>query len=147
MEEASLSVIWLEEGDYAVISVNEKGHYRVHSTWAQDSSSVAGGIGYGALLGGLLGMLFGPGGGIAGAAMGGSLGGLIGDAENIDFKDSNLDDFAASLLPDTSALVIIGDKKVIDEFTTELSDFKVKTFITEIDEIAIDSLKDRMKIS
>ena len=40
--------LWID--DVAVISVNKRGHYRVHSTWAQDSDNVAGGIGFGAIL-------------------------------------------------------------------------------------------------
>lgn len=59
---------------------------------------MSGGIGWGAVLGGLIGCLFGPGGAIAGAAIGGGCGGLMGEADNIDFEDPVLDDFAASLV-------------------------------------------------
>ena len=92
---------WYVDGDVAEISVNKIGNYRVHSTWAQDDSNVSGGIGFGAVLGGLVGLLFGPGGAIAGAALGGGVGGLIGDADNVDLEDPALDDFAASLVPDS----------------------------------------------
>jgi len=68
-EDIKTSYIWMEERDVAKISVNQKGHISVHSTWAQDSSFVPGGIGFGALAGGVIGMLIGPGGVMAGAAI------------------------------------------------------------------------------
>lgn len=145
IEYSDTSYLWLDEGDVAEISVKDNGNYRVHSTWAQDSSSVPDGIGFGALLGGLLGVLFGPAGMIAGAATGGTIGGLIGADENIDFNDPVLEDFAASLLPNTSALVILGDEVTIDEFTTELAEYEAKTFVTELDKDAEKALKKVMK--
>ena len=145
MEDANLSYIWMEEGDYAVISVNKNGHFRVHSTWAQDSSMVSGGIGLGAILGGLIGLLFGPGGAIAGAAIGGGTGGLIGASNNISFDDPALDDFAASLVPDSSALIILGPAGAIDEFTTELSEYDVQTFEKEVDDATTDAINKAMK--
>jgi uncharacterized membrane protein len=145
IEDKDLSYIWMEEGDYASISVNKKGHYRVHSTWAQDSSLVSGEAGLGAVLGGLIGLLFGPGGAIAGAAIGGGTGGLIGASENISFNDPVLDDFAASLVPDSSALIILGPADAIAEFTAELADYEVQTFEAELDEAALDALQAAMK--
>ncbi|MDX8339042.1 DUF1269 domain-containing protein [Draconibacterium sp. IB214405] len=145
LEETDNSFLWLEEGDVAEISVNKKGNYRVHSTWAQDSTNVPGGIGFGALLGGMLGVLFGPVGLIAGAAYGGTIGGLIGAADNIDFDDPVLDDFAASLLPDTSALIILGEDVTIAEFTGELEEYEAKVFETELDKEVIAALKNELK--
>ncbi len=136
---------WYVEGDLAEISVNKNGNYRVHSTWAQDDDNVSGGIGMGAILGGMLGCLFGPGGALAGAAFGGSIGGLLGEADNIDFEDPALDDFAASLLPDTSALIILGTADEVAAFTEELADYEVKAFETEVDQETIDMLKAKMK--
>ncbi len=147
MEDSDTSYVWLEDGDVAEISVNSNGHYKVHSTWAQDSDNVPGGIGLGAILGGLVGLLFGPGGAIAGAALGGGVGGLIGDDDNVEFNDPKLDDFAASLLPNTSALIILGDTDVVAEFTTELAEYDVKTFETEVDQATIDAIKGSMKKS
>jgi len=145
MEDKDLSYIWMEEGDYASISVNKNGHYRVHSTWAQDSSLTSGGAGLGAVLGGMIGLLFGPGGAIAGAAIGGGTGGLIGASENVSFNDPVLDDFAASLVPDSSALIILGPSDAIAEFTAELADYDVKTFGKEVDDATIKALKESMK--
>ena len=135
---------WLD--DVAEISVNKSGHYRVHSTWAQDSSNVAGGIGFGALCGGLIGLLFGPAGALAGAAVGGSVGGLIGHHDNVEFNDPVLAKFAASLKPETSALVIVGDAASLAEFTAELAAYDVVTYETEIDKDLEKSLKKAMKM-
>lgn len=136
---------WYDEGDEAVISVNKSGHYRVHSTWAQDSSNVSGGIGMGAILGGCVGLLFGPGGALAGAAIGGSFGGMMGEAANIDFNDPALDDFAASLVPDSSALIYLGDADNVAAFTAELADYDVKAFEAEVDKETIDKIKKALK--
>ena len=134
---------WLD--DVAEVTVNKKGTYRVHSTWAQDSSAVAGGIGWGALLGGLLGAVLGPAGAVAGAAMGGSLGGVTGAALNVEFNDPVLDDFAASLLPDTSALVILGDEATVAAVTAALAEYEVTVFETELTKEAEDALRKAMK--
>jgi len=134
---------WLD--DLAEISVNKRGKYRVHSTWAQDSSAVPGGIGVGATIGGAIGLLFGPGGALAGAAVGGSIGGAIGHKENVEFNDPVLAKFAASLLPDTSALVIIGDKPTLALVTAALADYEVEVFETELDAAVEKSVKAAMK--
>jgi uncharacterized membrane protein len=137
------SLYWLD--DIAEVSVNKKGTYRVHSTWAQDSSNVAGGIGWGAMVGGLLGAVLGPAGAVAGAAMGGSLGGLVGASINVEFNDPILDNFAASLLPDTSALVILGDHVTVAAVTTALAEYEVKVFETELDKDAEKTLRKALK--
>ena len=148
IEDSQTSYIWEEEGDIASISVNSKGHIRVHSTWAQDSTLTPGSAGFGALAGGLIGMLLGPGGALAGAAVGGSMGGLIGHHENVKLDDPALNDFAASLQNDTSALVLLGPRSAIDEFTTELAelaDYEFTVFETELDQEALDELEKAMK--
>jgi uncharacterized membrane protein len=134
---------WLD--DVAEVSVNKRGTYRVHSTWAQDSSNVPGGIGWGALLGGLLGAVLGPAGAVAGAAAGGSIGGLIGASINVEFDDPVLDNFAASLLPDTSALVILGDQATVAAVTAALVDYEVTVFETELDKDAEKALRKALK--
>ncbi|MBX7110120.1 MAG: DUF1269 domain-containing protein [Chitinophagales bacterium] len=139
LEWNNTSYYWLD--DVAEISVNKRGTYRVHSTWAQDSSNVPGGIGYGALVGGLIGSLLGPAGTAAGAALGGSMGGFVGASLNVEFNDPVLDTFAASLLPDTSALVIIGDQPTIAAVTAALVEYKVQAFETELDKDAEKALR------
>jgi uncharacterized membrane protein len=142
-DNSDMNYVWAD--DVAEISVNSHGHYRVHSTWAQDSRNVPGGIGYGALCGGFIGLLFGPAGAIAGAGVGGSIGGLFGHHENVKFNDPVLADFAASLAPDTSALVLLGDEAIIADFTRALSVYKAVAFETQLDEAAEKALKKAMK--
>jgi uncharacterized membrane protein len=137
------SVYWLD--DIAEVSVNKRGTYRVHSTWAQDDSAVAGGVGWGAIVGGVLGAILGPAGAVAGAAMGGSIGGLVGASINVEFNDPILDNFAASLLPDTSALVIVGDLKTVAAVTKALAEYEVKVFETELDKEAEKALRKALK--
>jgi len=148
LEDLPTSYIWMEEGDVASISVNQKGHIRVHSTWAQDNSTVSRGIGLGAMLGGLIGMFLGPAGAMAGSAVGSSVGGLIGHHENVEFDDPMLDDFSASLVNDSSALLLLGPQSAIDEFTAEfeaLTEFEFAVFETELDEAALKALEKAMK--
>jgi len=83
---------WID--DAAVVSRSKLGVVRIHSTWAQDDSMVGAGTGLGALTGGVLGCLLGPGGALAGAAAGGSIGAMMGAADEIEFDDPKLDDFA-----------------------------------------------------
>jgi uncharacterized membrane protein len=137
------SVYWLD--DIAEVSVNKRGTYRVHSTWAQDDSTVAGGVGWGAMVGGVLGAILGPAGAVAGAAMGGSIGGLVGASINVEFNDPILDNFAASLLPDTSALVIVGDLTTVAAVTKALAEYEVKVFETELDKDAEKALRKALK--
>lgn len=145
IEDSPKSYIWVEEGDVASISVNQKGHIRVHSTWAQDSIFESGGTGLGVLAGGLIGSLLGPGGAIAGAAAGGLGGGLIGKDENKKFDDPVLSAFSKSLVPDSSALVLLGPEAAIEEFTDELVAYEAETFITELDQATMDALKKSLK--
>jgi len=137
------SYYWLD--DIAEVSVNKRGTYRVHSTWAQDSSNVAGGIGWGVLLGGLLGALLGPAGAVAGAAVGGATGGAVGASINVEFNDPVLDKFAASLLPDTSALVILGDQATVAAVTAALVEYKVQAFETQLDKDEEKALRAALK--
>ncbi len=145
IEDSPKSYIWVEEGDIASISVNQKGHIRVHCTWAQDSIFESGGTGFGVLAGGLIGLLLGPGGAIAGAAAGGLGGGLIGKDENKKFDDPVLSAFAKSLVPDSSALVLLGPEDAIEEFTDELIGYEAETFVTELDQATLDTLKKALK--
>ena len=131
---------WYYEDDVAEISVSKNGHYRVHSTWAQDSSNTPGGIGLGGILGGCIGLLFGPGGALAGAAVGGTIGGLIGHHENVEFNDPALDDFGASMIPDTSALIYIGDTDAVAAFETALAAYDFTTYEAEVDQATVDAI-------
>ena len=130
---------WID--DAAVVSRSKLGIIRIHSTWAQDDSAVGVGTGLGALTGGLLGVLMGPGGALAGAAMGGSVGALFGVGDEIAFDDPRLDDFAASLAKDTSALILVGETATIADFTAAVQPFGGKVIETNLDEKDIKALK------
>jgi len=127
--------------DAAVVSRNKFGFIRIHSTWAQDDSAVGVGTGLGALTGALLGMLLGPGGALAGAAAGGSLGALFGVTDEIAFDDPRLDEFAASLTKDTSALILVGEEVTLADFTAAVKPFGGKIIQTNLNEDQVNSLR------
>jgi uncharacterized membrane protein len=134
---------WID--DVAEISVSKYGSIRVHSTWAQDDSDVGAGLGFGAITGGLIGLLFGPGGAIAGAAMGGSLGALIGAVDDVAFDDPALDDFAASLSNDTSALILVGEVATLADFVSAVQPFGGKVVEVDLSDDDIKALRKAMK--
>jgi len=130
---------WIE--DAAVVSRSKHGITRIHSTWAQDDSTVGAGGGVGALTGGMLGMLLGPGGALAGAAVGGSIGAMMGVADDVAFDDPRLDDFAASLAKDTSALILVGEPPLLADFTSAVAPFGGKVIETNLNEKDVTALK------
>ena len=130
---------WID--DAAVVSRSKLGIVRIHSTWAQDDSAVGVGTGVGALTGALLGVLLGPGGVLAGAAVGGSMGAMFGVGSEIAFDDPRLDEFAASLTKDTSALILVGEKVSIADFTSAVTPFGGKVIETNLDDKDIAALK------
>jgi uncharacterized membrane protein len=134
---------WID--DAAVVSRSKLGIVRIHSTWAQDDTAVGAGTGVGAITGALLGVLLGPGGALAGAAMGGSMGALFGLTDEIVFDDPRLDDFAAALAKDTSALILVGAKATIADFTAAVVPFGGKIIETNLDEKDINALKQGLK--
>jgi len=134
---------WID--DVAEISRNKHGSIRVHSTWAQDDSDVGAGAGLGAVTGGLIGLLFGPGGALAGAAMGGSLGALVGASDDIAFDDPRLDEFAAALSNDTSALILVGEEATVADFASAVEPFGGKIIETDLDDKDIKALKKALK--
>lgn len=134
---------WVD--DAAVVSRSKLGVIRIHSTWAQDDSAIGVGTGVGALTGALLGVLLGPGGVLAGAAVGGSMGAMFGVGTQIAFDDPRLDDFAASLAKDTSALILVGEKLTIADFTSAVTPFGGKVIETTLDEDDIKALRKALK--
>ena len=130
---------WIE--DAAVVSRSKHGITRIHSTWAQDDSTVGAGRGVGALTGGMLGLLLGPGGALAGAAVGGSIGAMMGVADEVAFDDPRLDDFAASLGKDTSALILVGESPLLADFTSAVAPFGGKVIETNLNEKDVTALK------
>ena len=143
LEDYTPAYMWVD--DVAEISKNKFGHLRVHSTWAQDDSAVGAGAGFGAVTAGLVGMIFGPAGAAAGAALGGSLGALIGAGSNVALDDPALDDFAASLDKDTSALVLVGEEATLADFTSAVEPFGGKVVQTNLNEDDIKALRKDLK--
>jgi uncharacterized membrane protein len=142
MEEYSPEYDWID--DLAVVSRSKHGHLRVNSTWAQDNET-AKGVGWGALAGGLVGMMAGPGGALAGAAVVGSIGGLLGADEDAAFDDPKLDDFAASLERDTSALILVGEEATLADFWSAVEPFGGEVVETNLDEKDIEALRKALR--
>ena len=134
---------WID--DAAVVSKNKLGFTRVHSTWAQDDTAVGVGTGLGVMTGALLGALLGPGAAAAGAAVGGSVGAVSGVAGESVLSDPRLDDFAASLAKDTSALILVGERASILDFTSAVQPFGGKIIETNLNEKDVKALKQLIK--
>ena len=134
---------WIE--DVAEVSRSKHGTIRIHSTWAQDDSDVGLDTGFGAVTGGLIGLLFGPGGALAGAAVGGSLGALLGAADEIDFDDPKLDEFAAALSNDTSALILVGQEATLADFVSAVEPYGGKIVETDLNEDDIVALRKALR--
>jgi uncharacterized membrane protein len=143
LEEHMPVYAWID--DAAVVSKNKLGFTRIHSTWAQDDTAVGVGTGLGAVTGALLGAILGPGGAAAGAAVGGSVGAVSSAATDVAFADPRLDDFAASLAKDTSALILVGEKPSILDFTSAVEPFGGKVIETNLDDKDIKALRKSLK--
>ncbi len=136
---------WID--DAAVVSRSKLGFTRIHSTWAQDDSAIGAGTGVGVVTGAVLGSLLGPGGALAGAAAGGSLGAMFGVGDEIAFDDPRLDDFANALVNDTSALILVGEKPTLADFTSAVQPFGGKIIETNLDDKDITALRKALKQS
>jgi uncharacterized membrane protein len=145
VEDKEDNYLWLD--DIAVISRSKHGSIRVHSTWAQDDSDVGATAGLGALTGGVIGMLLGPGGALAGAAMGGSMGAVFGAAADVAFDDPKLDDFAAALDNDTSALILVGEKTTLSDFVSVFDPFGGRVIETGLNENDVKAIRKALKYS
>ena len=143
LEDNTSMYAWID--DVAEVSRNKHGSIRVHSTWAQDDSDVGAGAGLGVMTWGLIGLLLGPGGALAGAAMGGSLGALVGASDDIAFDDPRLDEFAAALSNDTSALILVGEEATVADFGSAVEPFGGKIIETDLDDKDIKALKKALK--
>jgi uncharacterized membrane protein len=143
LEDYTPAYAWID--DAAVVTKSKHGSIGVHSTWAQDDSAVGVGAGLGAVTAGLVGLLFGPVGAATGALAGGSLGALIGDASNVDLDDPVLDDFAASLTDDSSAMVLVGEEATLADFVSAFEPYGGKIVSTDLNEDDIKTLRKDLK--
>ena len=142
LEDYSPEYYWID--DVAVVSRSKHGHLRVNSTWAQDESGKAG-LGWGAVAGGLIGLLAGPGGALAGAAVGGGVMGLVGKGVDVAVDDPRLDDFAAALDKDTSALIMVADEAELADFWTAVEPLGGEVIDTDLDEKDVEALRKALK--
>ena len=82
---------------------------------------------------------------MAGAAVGGSLGGLFGLSADVAFDHPGLDDFAAALDKDTSALVLVGEEATLADFGAAVEPFGGEVIDTTLDEKDVKALKKALK--
>ena len=146
--EETQDFIWLD--DVAVLSRSKNGFIRVDSTWAQEDTAVAASAGWGALTGALLGALMGPQGAIAGAVGAGAfsvgtLSAMFSGMFDLAIADPRLDDFAASLKNDTSALVLVTDAVYADEFGNVFAPYGGTVTETEINEHDVKAIREALK--
>jgi uncharacterized membrane protein len=73
--------------------------------------------------------------------VGGSVGTLVGAAEEIAFEDPDLDDFAASLEKDTSALILVGEEETLGDFLSAVEPFGGELIETNLDEKDVKALR------
>ena len=136
--------IWLDE--VAVISRSKRGFVRVDSTWAQSDTDAEVGVGWGAITGAALGAMMGPGGALAGAVGGGSLGVLVGASANLSFADPRLEELAARLKNNTSALVLVSDPVYATEFGTVFAPYGGTLIETKLNEKDVNTIRETLKV-
>ena len=73
------------------------------------------------------------------------MGALFGATDEIVFDDPRLDEFAASLAKDTSALVIVGEVATIADFTSAVQPFGGRIIETNLNEDSVKSLRKALK--
>lgn len=134
MEISDTTFIPIKEEEVAEISVNNLGVYSVHGSWNQNYTILSAGIDYYTPLSNVFGLIFSPGGAFAGVGSDDSISSLIGHINNIEIRDPVLNDFAASMGSDTSALVVLGDQSIIDATTEELIEYETETFEVKLED-------------
>jgi uncharacterized membrane protein len=97
---------------YAVVSKDLKGKVRVRDQRRTDA-------GVGAVVGGVIGLLGGPVGVAIGASTGGAVGYLTGEAVGI--PREKVESMKQSLVPDSSALVVVLDDKWVKDVERDLT--------------------------
>jgi len=70
---------------------------------------------------------------------------LLGASDEVAFDDPRLDEFAASLTNDTSALILVGEDETLAEFVTGVEPFGGRIIETDLDEKDIKALRKALK--
>jgi uncharacterized membrane protein len=144
LEENCVVDPWVD--NITVVSRSKHGSLQVHSTWAQDGDTVAGQR-WGAVTGGIIGaLLLGPGGALAGAAICGYGGGLLEASIDCAFNDPKLDAFAADLVKDSSALVMVADEETLAGFALAMEPIGGKIIDTELNEDDVKAVHKALKL-
>jgi uncharacterized membrane protein len=73
------------------------------------------------------------------------MGAMIGTADDIAFDDPRLDEFAASLDKDTSALILVGEKPTLADFTAAVVPFGGKVIETNLDDKDVTAIRKALK--
>ena len=134
---------WVD--DVAVVSRGKHGFVRVNSTWAEADDAVAAGAGFGALTGALIGAMLGPGGALAGALGGGSIAGRFGMGINIAVEDPRLEEFAAQLEDDKSALILVSDRPAVADLISAVEPWEATIIETDLNEHDLNALREAIK--
>ena len=138
LEEFTPEYLWID--DVAVVSCSKHGHLRVNSTWGQDNQAGKG-LGWGVVAGGWMGALAGPGGAVAGATLGGYVGAVTGASVELALENPTLEDFAASLERDSSALILVGEEETLGDFLSAVEPFGGELIETNLDEKDVTALR------
>ena len=82
---------------------------------------------------------------MAGAVAGGSLGAMFGIGYDIAFDDPKLDDFAAAVGKDTSAVILVGEEDTLADFVSAVEPIGGKIIETDLNEDDIKALRKALK--
>jgi uncharacterized membrane protein len=103
----------------AVVEMDEKGKAHIH----QDGHGGIGATG-GAVIGGLLGLIGGPAGLLAWAVAGGVIGGFAGHYAGRVIPKEDLEELAAEMKPNTSAILAIIEDKEYEALVASMTPYK-----------------------
>jgi uncharacterized membrane protein len=73
------------------------------------------------------------------------MGFLIGASADLAFDDPRLDDFAAALVNNTSALILVGEEATLADFVSAVTPFGGKIIQTDLNEDDIKALRKALK--
>ncbi len=98
--------------------------------WNDEDTGTAAGLGLGGLTGALLGVVAGPAGMAVGATLGGALGGIAGAAD--EDEQPLYEVIRGKLAKDTSAILLLAEKEIVDRMMKELGTEGVDTLRREV---------------
>ena len=108
---------------YAIVSKDLKGKVRVRDQRKTDA-------GVGAAVGGVIGLVGGPLGAAVGATAGGAVGYLTG--ETVGISREKVESMKQSLVPDSSALVVVLDDRWVKDVTRDLDQAHARAMVASV---------------